>query len=123
MKDTLWTVSRFALGPTIPTPSPCAVAPPPDATEAYLVRALALSGFSAETGTYRRLPLLDGPARAPRVRRSGTPEDAEADLDEIAPTFDVARPRVYWSGRLLLIAFGADTDLPATRYPLLGSPL
>ena len=113
---------------------------PPDATEADLVRALALNGFSAETGVYRRLPLLDGPGRELRVRASGDghafsyagtlhvhrfdqPEDAEAALGEIRPTFDAVPPRVYQRGRLIVVYFGDGTDLPDTLYHLLGPPL
>ena len=112
----------------------------PDATEADLVRALALNGFSAETGVYRQFPLLDGPGRELRVRAAGaghafsyagtlhvhrfpTPEDAEAALDHLRPTFDAAPPRVYGSGRLVVVYFGAGTDLPDTLYRLLGPPL
>ena len=113
---------------------------PDDATEADLVRTLALNGFSAETGVYRRLPLLDGPGRELRVRAAGeghafsyagtlhvhpfdTPEDAEAALDELDPTFDAVPPRVYLRGRLVVVYFGVGTDLPDTLYHLLGPPL
>ena len=113
---------------------------PPDATEADFVRALALNGFSAETGVYRRLPLLDGPGRELRVRAAGldhafayagtlhvhrfsTPGEAEAARGELRPTFGAAPPRVYGSGRLVVVYFGTGTDLPDTLYRLLGPPL